>query len=49
MAATARVLLAHGPRFGSWWLGGLFLIGVEFVAHAVLALRGSSSFYGVGD
>ena len=49
MAATARVLLTHAPRLGLWWLGGLFLIGVELVAHAVLALRGSSSFYNGGD
>jgi hypothetical protein len=49
MAATARVLLTHPPRFGLWWLGGLIMIGVELVAHSVLALRGSSSFYGVGD
>jgi hypothetical protein len=49
MAATAHVLLTHPPRFGLWWSGGLFFIGVELIAHAVLALRGSSSFYGVGD
>jgi hypothetical protein len=45
MATTAQVLLVRPPRLGLWWCGGLFLILVELLAHAFLAIRGSSSFY----
>ena len=48
MAITARALLVHPPRLEFWWFGGFFLIAVELVAHAVLALRSSSSFYNRG-
>jgi hypothetical protein len=45
MATTARVLPVHAPPLKSWWMGGLILIGVEFVAHASLAFRGRPNFY----
>jgi hypothetical protein len=45
MATTARVLLVHAPRLGLWWLGGLFLIGLELVVHAALSLRRRPNFY----
>jgi hypothetical protein len=45
MATTARVLPVRAPRLDLWWTGCLILIGVEFVAHAALALRGRPNFY----
>ena len=29
----------------AWWIGGLALVGIELVAHAVLRLRGRPNFY----
>jgi hypothetical protein len=45
MAATALALPIRGPSMTLWWCGGLLLIGVEFVAHAVMAMRGVDNFY----
>lgn len=46
MAVTARVLPIAPLRFGLWWVGGLSLIGLELIVHAVLAWRRSPNFYG---
>ena len=45
MAATARALPLHPPAWRFWWLGGLLLIGIELVVHAVLMLRKLPNFY----
>ena len=45
MALTARALPLVPPRFGMWWFGGLLLIGIELIVHALLALRGLPNFY----
>jgi len=45
MAVTARALPVVPPGFGMWWFGGLLLIGIELVVHAVLSLRSLPNFY----
>lgn len=45
MAITARALPLAPPGFRLWWFGGLLLVGIELVVHAVLALRGRPNFY----
>jgi len=45
MAVTARALPVHPPAWRSWWFGGLMLIGVELLVHAVLVLRKLPNFY----
>jgi hypothetical protein len=45
MATTARLLPLRPPSLASWWLGGLFFIGLELLVHATLALRGLPNFY----
>src|SRR5262245_9454146 len=46
MAVTAQALGGpYPPRWPLWWVGGAAFIGIELVAHLVLQLRGSSSFY----
>ena len=45
MALCARVLPIRVPRIGWWWLGGVGFIGIELIAHAVLAVRGAPNFY----
>ena len=45
MAITARALPLHPPRVELWWFGGLLFVGIEFVVHVVLALRGRPNFY----
>src|SRR6187399_3161080 len=45
MAITARALPLAAPGFRLWWFGGLLLVGIELVVHAVLALRGRPNFY----
>jgi len=45
MAATARALSTVALPMKPWWLGGVLFIGVELVAHAVLAIRGLPNFY----
>jgi hypothetical protein len=45
MAATARVLPVRPPSFQSWWFGALGLIGIELLAHAVLAVCRLPNFY----
>lgn len=29
----------------AWWIGGLAFVGIELLAHLILALRGRPSFY----
>ncbi|MCW3061110.1 MAG: hypothetical protein JWQ02_2931 [Capsulimonas sp.] len=43
---TSTALPGFQPqRWPAWWLGGLFFIGIELVAHLALQLRGRPSFY----
>jgi hypothetical protein len=44
MIATARLLVDDAPTW-RWLMGGLAFIGIELVAHTVLALRRRPSFY----
>ena len=43
--STARFAVTRGLPTASWWGAGLAFIGVELVAHAVLAARRHPSFY----
>ncbi len=45
MAATARALYIGALPTKPWWLGSVLFIGVELVAHAVLAIRRCPNFY----
>ena len=42
---TARFAVTRGLPTASWWGAGLAFVGVELVAHAVLAARRHPSFY----
>lgn len=33
------------PSWAAWWMAGFAFIGIEFVAHLVLQLRGRRSFF----
>jgi hypothetical protein len=45
MAATARLLAIEILPLDLWWCGCVLFIGIEIAVHAVLAIRGLSSFY----
>jgi hypothetical protein len=45
MALSARLLVVRAPPLTAWWSGGLALIGIELLVHAILAMRGLPSFY----
>jgi hypothetical protein len=45
MLATARLLHIQALRLQMWWMAGLAFIGIELIAHAVLALRRCPNFY----
>ena len=45
MAVTWALLTGGQLRFHLWWLGGLGLIGVELMVHAVLRARDIPNFY----
>lgn len=45
MAVTARALPVVPPQVRMWWFGGLLLIGIELIVHAVLAFRSLPNFY----
>lgn len=45
MVLTARALPLVPPRFGMWWFGGVLLIGIELIVHALLAFRALPNFY----
>jgi uncharacterized membrane protein len=45
MAVTARALPLRALPLRVWWVAGFVFIGVELVAHALLALRERPNFY----
>ncbi len=45
ISATARLLPVKVPNPSWWWRGGLLFIGIELIAHAVMAARRLPNFY----
>jgi hypothetical protein len=45
LIATAHALLIAAPRWRLWWMGAPIFVGIELVAHSVLALRSRPNFY----
>jgi hypothetical protein len=45
MVPTAQALPINALPLRFWWIGGLCFVGVELAVHAILAIRGQSSFY----
>lgn len=46
MRLTAIALAGpQAARWPAWWIGGLAFIGIEFIAHLAIQLRGRPSFY----
>ena len=44
LIATAHLLPIPAPPWRWWWMGAPLFVGIELIAHGVLALRGRPNF-----
>ena len=45
MSITYHFLSGEQAHFEYWWAGGLLLVGIEFLAHLFVLIRGKPNFY----